>query len=1725
MKFIQILFTFLVLFSYISLIQGEMITKDTITFSDKEQKVEISNGNLFKIPALFSRNNIERYLHIYSRNIEDAFYINKAASKIYFKEYSEKEININYIKSDYSTLDLNSGLFIKIGDIEYDKANIFINSYGECNFVLHYKYADKITFPTYNYYSNFISNQFILPKGENINIEHKWTNSQIYNEYLMVFSKTSLRNLEIVTTYNGKTVTDEKGAYIYPNGYSIFLDRKELDENAKVINVQITNNNNKNEVIILGYMHLNKEKIFPTPLFNGFQINLEGNANLISTLKNSGESNTKDQYFVYQTYTKNLFFLIEDSNGNEKVHHKITEYNSMFHYNVIANGNILFNFNNSPKRSSLNFQYLDYTNLEATQKLLLPLVTGDPKSMLIPSKKSMYHFLPIERESTNLNYYLKSKSSSNMHISFKTCTNYPEECYFEEEEKDKTKIVPFIDNIGLWYTQPTNKSELQLIYVYCSEECSYDIIMTYDDDPLFLFPDNNYTKFIDNNKKDTFLLPVFEYLENFETIKIDLSIISGNAKLTLYNGREGAKLNYNSEIIGRKQSYTITKDTFIKENYYKKEIYAVVEGDKNTFYNLMYITALSQSKVLDNNRVITELLTVPNQNNVAEYTKTFTFVNNDKNMYISITTPTCISHAEVGTNKGDGNTINFSVTTQGNVEVKIYLKNDGIICNEGFEEEVTIFAYTSSNKNILLSENTLVNSTFYEKEIKFTHIFKPSDIENDDNSLNVDIEKFSANSLTLSYSLERISFNRTEPKELSFSRSQSIISTKNIILSNNLINNYCGSLSQNEICKLTMTFSTPGNSQIFSLYLNKNGRKYIRQVNKAIVTSSNSKSIQYYYIDLNKDYDTEVLINSYEQDLEIEHIFYSNNIKIEEGNLPSKFTQTTNYLKISQEKPNNCGLYCRLYIAVRIPENSNKKEVYTHLSISYLYKNSNTVSEINLPLNYYSQYSFTDSGPSKVNYYVSIYKPTSISIELFLVKQNENDNSEVTATLSGTSAKSLNSTKRFLNEDVSKNIAITVEYSGNDKPTFKLKVSSLGEKYSSPVIPILSSFSEKCKSKICYYTVDISKDIEEEYAYFYVPEAEDAIIYIQKLKDNSEISTYLISSSKYEISSGNGIKRSNWYQYKLDEKGYVLLIKVEKKNEIESTFSTSFYSKPNHVTLNYGEKRTFVIGQSVNIESILLRMKGNSPNNKYKINIHAIRGNGIFKHNDEKYIIGLNSTYKEDMTIIINEGLISNLELNALNEKDGAADKQDFVFTIEYIINTDFEFVNQIENNKINSFKIMNSIKLDDLYFYMKAENSNKIYNDVSMNLKIYSNTSTYDIKSYIGDGSFINKITDIKNENSKGEIRTFITGGPSKGNLTFARLTIPSSEFTYTQNKDQYVYIVFSPNGEKSEKVKIDLYPYNMTNNSPLARNQLFIQKIPSKTTDYQLLLVKSDIDYSQEVSINIIKPLSKKYEYGIASRNEIKNEKIKTVEDGLVRTEYDLYGKSIISLNPTNYRYILYNIYSKETEEKEDLLIFSYQNQFSTEQTIYGGVSEVNFNVSGTKNDITIKITEIPSKYKGKTTYIFNAYEKSKVNDININEKHKPLYLFFSEIKPDYTMYKILESDEYKSKTYKESNFDYVGEFYFTCIAVIEDNEREEYLGFYSNLIIEGTKKEEEEGGGLLDYMKNHVFATILIIIILLFFIGIMINVCRNERKSKGSGKNGAVNIEVNGELLKDV
>ena len=423
-------------------------------------------------------------------------------------------------------------------------------------------------------------------------------------------------------------------------------------------------------------MHHRENQQFPNNLTNGFQLFLEGNNNRLANLLNAG-NNKFDQYFTYQIFSKNLLIEFADiSSGSTHIKEQFIndDYNSMFHYNINYESQIRFDFEQTPQRSALYIQYLDFNDNLIAQKNLQPLVTGVPKSMLIPGGKSLYHFLPTERDSVNLNYYLRAKTKEVLYVSFEVCNSYPEKCNFSEK---RNNAVETIENIGLWYTLPTNRSELQLIYVYCEKECAYDIIMTYDDDPLFLFPDNDYTKFVGDSGKDIFALPVFEYFEKNKTqsLYIDLTVISGQVELILKNGRNGKTLDYKATKIGKRQSYSIKFSN--ESDYYKKEIYAVVEQDekyKNSIYNIMYGNVALNTKIIKHSIVNMELLTVPEVNKEGDSAKSFIFINKNKKFYVSISTLTCKFIVEYDKKKyNDNYYFNRTIEKAGTFNFTLYL--------------------------------------------------------------------------------------------------------------------------------------------------------------------------------------------------------------------------------------------------------------------------------------------------------------------------------------------------------------------------------------------------------------------------------------------------------------------------------------------------------------------------------------------------------------------------------------------------------------------------------------------------------------------------------------------------------------------------------------------------------------------------------------------------------------------------------------------------------------------------------------------------------------------------------------------------------------------------------------------------------------------------------------------------------------------------------------------
>ena len=1641
----------------------------SINFQNEEKTIDLETSKEFTISANYDLNAEFKYLYIYPKNITSI----GTLIKIYFKQNASQNSKINYLNSDFSTIDFNSGLFITKKYLSYNSATIFIIANEECKISLQYRYTNDAIFPPYAKYINFQFNQFILEKEEHISFKK----TEKSNDYLLILSKTSLRNIEVKVEVLTKDVTEDMLAYLYPNGCSIFLDKTKLNDN--LIHVTINNKDqSKNQILLLGYMHHKDNEIFPTPLINGYQIYLEGNKQKLEGLKNSGNQNF-EQYFTYQIFNKNM--LIEFYNSDKKQNQESLsniEYNSMFHYNINFPGHINFFFG-PPERNAIYIQYLDYNDNNLAQKSLQPLVTGVPKSMIIPGGKSMYHFLPIERDSSNLYYYLRAKNQEIMYISFETCTSYPEDCNFEGKKKESVEIK---NNIGLWHTLKTNRNVLQLIYVYCEKECAYDILMTYDEDPFFLFPENNYTKFIGDKGEDIFALPVFEYFNTSkkESLYIDLIILNGKANLILKDGKDGKTLEYSVTKAGNKLTYNISSDKFLyNKNYYKKEIYAYVQQSGNyvnTFYNIMYGIGTKNSKTLSNNIINTELLTVGNE---ADETNTFIFENKDNNLYISISSTYC----KFKVNTDNNNYYNYSQTISkaGSNSFKISLQEDSI-CTKGFKEKILLFAYSDATK-VLLSENTLINAKI-DKNVSFVHLFKSNDDNNIDNSFTIEIDRLSPNSLDFNYKLEKIPINGNEEKS-SASFNQSIITKKNKYISNKLIKEICG----NELCSLTINLGISTTSLI-SLYLNKNGVNSAREINSAFIGTTNSKGPLFFYIDLDTNYDTELLINSYGQDLK-----YAWDLRKKEENQDKILPLTTTYSNVPNNHKipiatKNCGNFCRLYIGVyAVNEDNSKNDAETTFSISYLIKDSK--SSINLPLNYFIQYTLEDS--TKVQFSINTLEDANVIFELDYIKQNENDNSEIEASINN--AKFTSSEGRKSIEISKGETKITIENKNSDnKPTFKIRASTVGKK-NVDVVPILSSYPEKCNTPPCYYLIDdFSPDNEQSSAFLYAPDTEDASITIKALDY-----TKTIDISGDFVS--NTIKK-NWYEHEIKDRNQKIIIKVDNGKNL--TLCSSFYNKPNIVTLNYGENRAFTISKN-SIDNILFKIKKPTTNNyKLRINIHSIKGNGIFKIQNEAYPIGLDSAYKEDISIVL-DNLSNDLEIKASNEKDNEEkNNNDFSFSIYYIIDITSQFYYPIKSDSINSFKFNSNEKLSNLFFYLEVNKDN----DLNMNIKIYSDSSTYEIKSYIVETDFINK-KSVSPSNALGEIKTFIQGGSSTtGKLTFSKLEISKNTLTPKITETmKYILIKISQKDQISNKVNIDLYPYGMNNNRPLARNELFIEKLPGQSVNHPLLLVKSEFDYKVNSRIDFVPPSSKKYKRGIGKSNKSQKDNIRKEEEIVINTNSEL-GKEIITLQSESDNknpYILFNIFSEENnkETNDDLFLLRYRNQANDDKLFIP--NKESFKVEGTANNVTFEINGFTPVYStGKNVLILNAYSKNEVEGLNMDNKYKPLYLLFNKgIKPIFTHYKVLEFDMYKSniRTHYETNIN-GGDYYFTAISVIEDNGREEYIAYEGKYFqLEGS----DIIGGLLDYMRNHIFATILIIIILLFVLGALLNICRAERKAR--------------------
>ena len=903
--------------------------------------------------------------------------------------------------------------------------------------------------------------------------------------------------------------------------------------------------------------------------------------------------------------------------------------------------------------------------------------------------------------------------------------------------------------------------------------------------------------------------------------------------------------------------------------------------------------------------------------------------------------------------------------------------------------------------------------------------------------------------------------------------------------------------------------------------MNKNGINSPRHlVGDTLINTINQQNARYYYIDVNKEYQTEILINSFGQDLLYNCVVESGD-KIESEIIPFKktdFKSSSNYHKIDVSDYSKCsGTACRIYLGVYAKENSLDKEVPTTFEISYLLKQKNVKkTDVRLPLNYWAQYSFDTI--SEITYSLESYDTGKLLLELYTIKENKDDNCEVEASSSKDTLSSKEGYKEITitKEELSFTIKQTTK---NNKCKFRFRASTVGRE--DLVVPILPYSAEKCiinkSKKACYYALDVSPENEADFSYFYVPESEDVYLSVlaveHGLVDNQDKSLKDLLNN-LQISEKDKVKRSNWHEEEINKKNVTLIIGVKTHtiSEISLTLYSSFYNKPEEVTLNQGEKKIFTLEKSNKNNTISLKIKkSNSAVNIYKINIHAVKGNGLFSLFTENYPLGLDYNHKEDLQIVIDNS-DNDIELFAKNQYNEGG-LNEFVFSIDYSISTLDQIFNELELARINSYKIIKpgASDLPLISFYMKANSTKDIYSDINMNIKIFS-PSKYEIKAYIVDEDFIRAKSSNVNQqvekSSPGEIIQYIGSEKTDGEFTMSKIEIPSSklkDFKKQVKKELYVYVTFSKN-DKKNSVKIDIYPYDLTNNLPLAQNEIFIHKLPPGTSNYQLLLVKSDNEF-KEMFIEYLSPSSNKYKIAISNLNGQKSP-IKKNDTNIIDTSSDFlsFGKNKLKIYENNdnnkLRYLLFNVFSEDNnqESNTDLFVFKYKSN------IYNDIvkpADQDFSMDNTAG-VKFKVdASIPSFSSGQSIFIIKAYKKGDIAGLNIDDNYLSLYLLFSGIKPCFTFYKTLTKDQIKKNLVQEYVVEWNedgGEYLFTCVNVIVDNERTDYFGYKAF-----TKEMKSSSSGLLDYMRNHIFATILMFIIALFVCGMICNIIRIDRGKK--------------------
>lgn len=1034
----------------LSFIHSVLSADYTITFTTSDQYIRTDKTKKqVLISAKFNpAQSGQKYLYFFNQ-IESA-----QNAKIFFAEDGVE--TPNYLNSLYSTQLAQTGLYVRLSEFKSTSevtTKILIQCSENCDLVFHYRYMSK--FQIKDSESEF---KFLLPSANNANNPLSITlipneNDNIYTELLSILSENSLKNFGIKVVLSGQDVTQYANVKpVFSNGYSISIDtifgpKEVLLDKTTPMDIQISNNYGSDQLMTISLASEENLKF----VYSGMSfamtpfIEYDKRTPLLFNEVND-RSTTKNSIIFIDNYYINSQLASRDRT-NITPRKKLEDYST---HAIYQKGSFSwFNFNplnTKDNFTSFNFQffYPGGADQYANQVLLKPLVSGYTKHFFLEGSNSLYHWLPINYVKTKykkIHYYLRPKVNKPS-ISFGDCSEYPNNCSFNYTTVSAFPHARLIENIGLYYTQPVDTNKVQLIFASCGANCEYDISMTYDNEAQTLYPNKNIMKFMNDNLKDVFVLPVIPTLFNDVNIeRIDIELISYNGKVDLFLYQDiklTKEVGFNYTETGRKFTISVHKDSLIKNSYVEKDLYAVVTGTKNSYYNIKYEVVDINKKTLLSNQVNIETLKVGSEG--EEKKQIFSFKNTETAskgpFYISISSLSCQSTVIMNGKSSTGYSHSLTVTSaesvynSGEYQFEMYLINDGKSCLEGREDKVNIIGYPSiGNDYILINDYHFINTSYIKSNnaATYRYLFKPTNPQEDledylfDHSININLKKYSNKGLTVTYSLENISpLTTTKPVEFS---KKNIEDDDFYRIDSENITEICPGTDENDLCSLTITISSTeaANTRIdFSIYLSRNDYSYPRLLgdNEYLVNSVDSNKYKYIYqyhlIDLNKGFDNHIIIDSFGQTPNVyTKLITSKKIltgtdynrvitlptKENFANTSPKYDQFTKKIIVAKSSLESCTNACQLIIGILLPlDYVSQTDTQTFYSIhNSLIDSSKDAAQtiINLPANYYLKDTF-----SKINgeryYFVNLYHVYGDNIvEIEAMNQNEEDDTVI----------------------------------------------------------------------------------------------------------------------------------------------------------------------------------------------------------------------------------------------------------------------------------------------------------------------------------------------------------------------------------------------------------------------------------------------------------------------------------------------------------------------------------------------------------------------------------------------------------------------------------------------------------------------------------------------------------------------------------------------------------